>query len=70
MSITTGEQLQHIRLQHNVTQRDMAEWLGYSVNGKPNPSMIARLENGYAKINPRVSKLLTLYFSNMHETQS
>ncbi len=48
----------------------MAEWLGYSVNGKPNPSMIARLENGYAKINPRVSKLLTLYFSNMHETQS
>tara|TARA_R100000655_G_C2930174_1_gene183892 strand:+ start:458 stop:670 length:213 start_codon:yes stop_codon:yes gene_type:complete len=58
----TPKRLQALREVHGVSQREVAEWLGYSVNGKPNRSMIARFENGHAKINPRISMLLNNFF--------
>jgi|TARA_X000001382_G_scaffold129914_1_gene123183 transcriptional regulator with XRE-family HTH domain len=59
----TPKRLQALREVHGVSQSDVAKFLGYSVNGKPNRSMIARFENGHAKINPRISMLLNSYFS-------
>lgn len=64
MALIDGKQLTDLRKQYNVSQTEVAEYLGYVVNGKPNRSMIARFENGYAKINPRISKLLENYFMN------
>ena len=55
-------ELKKLRETHGVSQTELADFLGYSVNGKPNRSMIARFENGYAKINTRLSKLINLYF--------
>jgi|TARA_Y100001938_G_C8075130_1_gene425558 DNA-binding XRE family transcriptional regulator len=60
----TGNQLKKLRAKHNKSQTDVAKFLGYEVNGKPNRSMIARFENGYAKINPRISMLLEGFFGN------
>jgi len=59
----TPKRLQALREVHGVSQSEVAKFLGYSVNGKPNRSMIARFENGHAKINPRISMLLNSYFS-------
>lgn len=56
------DELKKLRMEHGVSQTDLAKWLGYEVNGVPNRSMIARFENGYAKINPRLSKLIELFF--------
>ena len=64
MKITNGKDLQAVRVKSGVTQREVAEYLGYSVNGKPNSSMIARFENDHAKINPRVAMLLEHYFAD------
>lgn len=58
----TGEQLAKLRQSHGVTQSQLAEYLGYTVKGKPNKSMIARFENNHAPINPRVSLLIETYF--------
>ena len=58
----TGNELKKLRAKHNKSQTDVAKFLGYEVNGKPNRSMIARFENGYAKINPRIGMLLEGYF--------
>ena len=57
-----AEELKKLRNEYNVSQTDVAKFLGYKVNGKPNRSMIARYENGYAKINPRIAFLLEHYF--------
>ena len=58
----TGEKLAKLRQSHGVTQSQLAEYLGYTVKGKPNKSMIARFENNHAPINPRVSLLIETYF--------
>ena len=62
MAQIDGKQLAQLRKEYDVSQTDVAEYLGYVVNGKPNRSMIARFENGHAIINPRISKLLENYF--------
>tara|TARA_Y100000004_G_scaffold60201_1_gene67207 strand:+ start:4347 stop:4583 length:237 start_codon:yes stop_codon:yes gene_type:complete len=54
--------LKELRKEYGVSQTDVAKFLGYKINGKPNRSMIARWENGYAKINPRIELLLEHYF--------
>ena len=38
----TGLELQNLRAKHGVSQTDVAKFLGYQVNGKPNRSMIVR----------------------------
>ena len=58
----TGNDLKKLRAKHQKSQTDVAKYLGYEVNGKPNRSMLARFENGHAKINPRISLLLEGYF--------
>ena len=58
----TGPQLRKLRAKHKVSQTDVARFLGYDYAGKPNRSMIARFECGFAPINPRISKLLRYYF--------
>lgn len=63
--VMTGQKLKELRALHGVSQRDVAEFLGYTVKGKPNRSMIARFENEFAPINPRVSMLLDTYFSTV-----
>ena len=40
-----AEELKKLRKEYNVSQTDVARFLGYEVNGKPNRSMIARYEN-------------------------
>lgn len=61
----TGQKLKELRALHGVSQTDVAEFLGYTVNGQPNRSMIARFEGEYAPINTRVSMLLDNYFSKV-----
>jgi len=62
--IMDGTELKKKRAEHQVSQTDVAKYLGYEVNGKPNRSMIARFENGHANINPRISLLLESYFKD------
>ena len=57
-----AQELKQLRAKYNVTQSDLAKYLGYTVNGLPNRSMIARVENGHAPINPRIGLLLESYF--------
>jgi transcriptional regulator with XRE-family HTH domain len=57
-----AEKLKKLRKEYNVSQTDVAKFLGYKVNGKPNRSMIARWENGFAEMNPRIELLLEHYF--------
>lgn len=60
----TGKELQALRKKHGVSQTQLAEYLGYTVKGKPNRSMIARFECDFAPINSRVAMLLDNYFAN------
>lgn len=60
----TGQELKQLRLDAGMTQKQVAELMGYTSKGEPNKSMIARLENGYAKINPRVEAALRLYLES------
>lgn len=63
----TGKELQQLRAKHGVSQTDLAKYLGYTVKGKPNRSMIARFENDFAPINMRVAMLLTNYFDSLNK---
>ena len=65
LMVMTGEKLKALRKLHGVTQSDVAEYLGYTVNGTPNGSMISRYECEYAPMNTRVSMLLDTYFSKV-----
>lgn len=67
MNINNGKDLQSARTRAGITQAEVAEYLGYNSKGKPNASMIARFEGDYAKINPRVAKLLDLYFQELQQ---
>lgn len=60
----TGQELRQLRLDAGMTQKQVAELMGYTSKGEPNKSMIARLENGYANINPRVEAALRLYLES------
>lgn len=62
-----SKKLKSLRSLHGVTQSQVASYLGYTVNGAPNRSMIARFENGHAPINPRVALALDAYFSSFDE---
>ena len=68
--ILTGKELQKLRASCGVSQTDVARFLGYTVKGKPNRSMVARFENEHAQINPRVSMLLDTYFDKLKEEKS
>ena len=67
MNIINGKDLQSARTQAGITQAEFAAYLGYNSKGKPNASMIARFEGDYAKTNPRVAKLLELYFQELQQ---
>lgn len=58
-----GQELQQLRKETDTTQLELAEYLGYTSNGLPNRSMIARFENGHAKINPRIAMLINSFFN-------
>ena len=60
----TGQELRELRLKSGMTQKQVAELMGYMSKGEPNKSMIARLENGYAKINRRVEVALRTYLES------
>ena len=49
-----GTELKEMRLAKKMSQKQVAEKLGYTTNGVPNKSQIARLEGGYAPINKRL----------------
>ena len=61
----TGQKLKELRELHGVSQTEVADFLGYTVKGKPNRSMISRFENEYSPINGRISMLLDVYFSTV-----
>ncbi len=69
MQKMTGQDLKNLRKEYGVTQLEVAEYLGYVVNGVPNRSMIARFENNYAVINPRIAKLIENYFMSHNITE-
>lgn len=56
----TGAELKELRHAKGMSQGEVAELLGYFSNGKPNRSMIARFENGHAKINIRIANLIRI----------
>lgn len=58
-----GNQLYELRTKNNVTQSELATYLGYFTQGEPNRSMIARMEKGYQKINHRHETLIKAYFA-------
>ena len=68
--VLTGKELQRLRASSGVSQTAVAKYLGYTVKGKPNRSMVARFENEHAQINPRVSMLLDTYFNKLKEEKS
>lgn len=68
--VLTGKQLQKLRASCGVSQTDVARFLGYTVKGKPNRSMVARFENEHAQINSRVSMLLDTYFDKLKKEKS
>jgi len=68
--VLTGKELQRLRASCGVSQTDVAKYLGYTVKGKPNRSMVARFENEHAQINSRVSMLLDAYFNKLKEEKS
>ena len=49
-----GQYLKNLRIDAGLTQKQMAEKLGYMSNGAPNRSHIARIENGYQPIKERL----------------
>tara|TARA_B100001769_G_C21798935_1_gene435059 strand:- start:47 stop:388 length:342 start_codon:yes stop_codon:yes gene_type:complete len=49
-----GTYLKKLRTEAGLSQRQMAEKLGYMAKGKPNRSHIARIENGHQKITERL----------------
>lgn len=59
-----GSDLRQMRQKAGMTQKQVAELMGYTSKGEPNKSMIARLENGHAKINPRVEAALRMYLES------
>ena len=59
-----GKELQQKRKEAGVTQLELAKYLGYTINGEPNRSMIARFGNGHAKINSRIAMLIENFFGN------
>ena len=59
-----GKELQQKRKEAGVTQLELAKYLGYTINGEPNRSMIARFENGHAKIYSRIAMLIENFFGN------
>ena len=63
----TGLELQNLRAKHGASQTDVAKFLGYQVNGKPNRSMIARFEGDFAIINPRIAMAINSYFHSLEE---
>ena len=65
----TGEELAKLRHTHGFTQSQLAEYLGYTVKGKPNKSMIARFENNHASINSRIGLLIKTYFGRFHDDE-
>lgn len=58
----TGEELKLLRTKSKMTQSELADYMGYYSNGKPNRSVISRWENGITLMNPRIGMLLRLYF--------
>jgi len=67
--IMTGDELKKLRSEYDVTQSELASYLGYISNGKPNRSMIARFENNHAVINPRISRLIQNYFMEFNRVE-
>lgn len=49
-----GVYIKKLRTAAGLSQREMAEKLGYMAKGKPNRSHIARIENGHQKITERL----------------
>lgn len=49
-----GQYLKNLRVDAGLTQKQMAEKLGYMSNGVPNRSHIARIENGHQPIKERL----------------
>lgn len=62
-----AKQLKELRSKYNKSQTDLAVFLGYTVKGKPNRSMIARFENGYQPINKGIGMLLSHYFEDLRK---
>ena len=65
----TPKRLASLREVYGVTQAEVASYLGYTIKGIPNRSMISRFEKGHASINPRISMLLTSYFESIRLSQ-
>lgn len=53
-----GKELRNLRESAGLSQSALALKLGYLSKGEPNRSMVSRLENGHANINPRLAQLL------------
>lgn len=60
----TGAKLKRLRQNNGLTQKDIARFLEYTIEGQPNRSQISKFENGHTQINARIGKLLDIYFEN------
>jgi len=49
-----GEYIKKLRTKAGLSQKDLAEKLGYLVNGTPNRSHISRIEGGHQKVTERL----------------
>ena len=65
----TGKELQELRKRYGIKQIQLAEFLGYQSKGKANRSMIAKLENGFTDINPRIEMLIKMFFDRVRENK-
>lgn len=49
-----GAYIKKLRLKAGMSQKDLAEKLGYLVNGKPNRSHISRIEGDHQRVTERL----------------
>ena len=63
--IFNGRALRELREKAGVTQSELAEFMGYYAKGVPNRSMISKLEDKEAALNPRQEKLAKTFLETM-----
>ena len=59
-----AEVLKNLREEYNVSQSELADYLGYYTKGAPNKSVISNWESGKKGLNVRMMMLIRKFFED------